>query len=335
MFLGTLGHILLQFGITMHVLGIRMRYRRYTVRRRTNNAISQGPPPVHPNSRILSTLSEGSNSQLVDITHNKGDDTTQPSPTPTVQGDSAQLSAQLKTSLVPLPMHHSETKLISGIPRSVFRLENREQLDSSLDDSAVSQFQRRRMLQQDHFLDMIIGDPDLVYMWPQVVLQAGSLVVASQHVAGFVRSYIEDYKERHPSTDIRRAVYISKVSRVLLPGEKNFKEGIRTLMGHKKVEIYACVIGRLTHRATVDNDEGVDIKQHFVRLPDSDLVDESAIGVLCFRVRKYLEETATSGLPPGHRVYGKARQMFENVSTTLYKPPILPNTKRIGWTCVS
>lgn len=191
------------------------------------------------------------------------------------------------------------------------------------------------MLQQNHFLDMIIGDLDLVYLWPQVVLHAGSLVVASQHVAGFVRSYIEDYKKRHPSTDIRRAVYISRVSRVLLPGEKNFKEAFRTLMGYKNVEIYTCVIERLIHGANIDNDGGVDIKQHLVRLPDSDLVDESAIGVLRFRVRKYLEETATSGLPSGNRVYGRARQIFENISTRLYKPQMRPNTKRINWTCVS
>ena len=62
------------------------------------------------------------------------------SPTPTVQDSTAQLSAQPKTSLVPLPTHYSETKPISGMPRSVFGLENRESFDSSLDESTISQF---------------------------------------------------------------------------------------------------------------------------------------------------------------------------------------------------
>lgn len=221
--------------------------------------------------------------------------------------------------------------------RSLSALENLAPSNLSLEENHVKQLPhtQRHMLQQDHCLDDIIGDPDLVYMWPQVVLQASSLEVATQHVAGFVRSYIQEYRKQHPFTDIEPLVLKSMVARVFVPGEKNFEEAFRTLMGYRKPEIYTAVLGLLAHGVEANETRYVDIEPYLVRRPDDSLIDHSAIGVLRFRVQKYLEATTAPRLPPGNPIFTSVRQVFENLSTRFYRHAMPPNLKRINWTCVS
>ncbi len=204
--------------------------------------------------------------------------------------------------------------------------------DEGSGQDPVSQPSRRPEFRRRHILDRIVGNPDLAYMWPQVALQAGSLEVASKHVAGFIRSYMLDHKEEFPLADINPPTGEATIPAAFLP-MGNFEEAFRILVGDKNHEICTAVLQALRD-AGGNSAVGVDIRPHVSRPLDPSLIGQSAPSMLHFRVRKYLEETAVPRVSLGTRVFDSARRIFENVSTRLYTPALPPGMKRIYWTCV-